>query len=236
MERAKELFRSKKVRKTNVGAYKFDEDANEEEYRATGRTGDGCPAPSANCSYVRGIYMDEAKYYDYKDRELNIDGLANYIRTDLAGDLNKRSEETDPRLMNNYNQLQFFESKVQSLMKCMQSDLVERQCHASKIYNLQEDITTVRKEAREVADVAKDAKERAELLREPYSKTTRWELWLPIGRPLKKESVPVLLSIAIIFLILSLGMFLRLTSFGFSFGRLPSSTNGSAQTGFMKYQ
>ena len=144
----------------------------------------------------------------------------------MASDLGSKETDAEQRLQTNFTILQMVEANVQNIMKCLQSDIIERQCHAGKVYSIQEEIQTAKKQAEETAQLAKDAKERADLLREPYSKTTRWELWFPIGRPLQKESVPVLLSVAILLLVLSLGMFLRLTSFGFSFGRLPQQIGG----------
>jgi hypothetical protein len=186
-----------------------------------------CPQPPSTCARIRRNYLTELKFREYKEANLNIDELGNYVSGgNLASDLGSKKTDAEQRLQTNFTILQMAEANVQNIMKCLQSDIIERQCHAGKVYSIQEEIQTAKKEADETAQVAKDAKERADLLREPYSKTTRWELWFPIGRPLQKESVPVLLSVAILLLVLSLGMFLRLTSFGFSFGRLPQQIGG----------
>jgi hypothetical protein len=59
----------------------------------------------------------------------------------------------------------------------------------------------------------KSSKERAALLRDPYAETTVWESWFPLGRPLEKSSVPVLWTMALIFLVVSLGLFLYMAGF-----------------------
>jgi hypothetical protein len=186
-----------------------------------------CPQPPSTCANVRRNYSTDLKFREYKEANLNIDELGNYVSGgNLSRDLGSKKNSAKQRLQSYFTTLQMVEAKVQSMMKCLQSDIIERQCHAGKVYSIQEEIQTAKKEAEETAQVAKDAKERADLLRDPYTKTTRWELWFPIGRPLQKESVPVLLSVAILLLVLSLGMFLRLTTFGFTFGRLPQQIGG----------
>jgi hypothetical protein len=74
----------------------------------------------------------------------------------------------------------------------------------------------------------KSSKERAALLRDPYSETTVWESWFPLGRPLEKSSVPVLWTMALIFLVVSLGLFLYMA--GFQLEVVNKFAEGTAET------
>jgi hypothetical protein len=93
------------------------------------------------------------------------------------------------------------------------------------MYTLQQDIENLRKELKEKQETVNEAKERSETLRDPYTKTTWWELWFPLGRPMKKEHVPVLLSVSIFMLIFSLGIFLRFAGFELRFEAIQSTVN-----------
>lgn len=111
------------------------------------------------------------------------------------------------------NDLKNLETDVQSVLKCLQEEIVQRENISSDIYDLQQKAKE-KKEQVETKDInVRSSKERAALLRDPYAETTVWESWFPLGRPLEKSSVPVLWTMALIFLIVSLGLFLYMAGF-----------------------
>lgn len=120
------------------------------------------------------------------------------------------------------------EKKLQSAMKCLDLEVNQRQSISSEIYSLQNSV----KEKEKVVDTkhtnVRAAKERAHLLRDPYSEVTIWESWFPLQRPLEKYSVPVLWFFSIVFLILSIGLFLQLVGFKLDIGgRLQQATTAA---------
>jgi hypothetical protein len=169
----------------------------------------------ATCRELRPNYASMNSFLKYKENQLNTNDLDIYVGGLLSSDVQnqgtpEQQAEGQGRLNTNLGTLRILEQKVASMMKCIQQDIIQKQTYSGKIYNLQMEIEDKRKEVSSMETTAKEAAERAELLDKPYSKTNRWETWFPLGRPLQKESLPVLLSFALLFLTLSLGMFLRL--------------------------
>ncbi len=174
----------------------------------------------ASCTALRPNYRTMEDFLKYKDSDLNTNELAIYVSGTLASDLQPSSEPeaqaaASQRLNENLGKLQIFEQKMATMAKCVQQDIIQKQTYSGKIYDLQSEIEEAQKTVNEMETTSKEAKERADLLDQPYSKTTRWEPWFPLGRPLQQTSLPVLLSFAILFLVLSLGMFLHLLSIQF---------------------
>ena len=111
------------------------------------------------------------------------------------------------------NDLKGLETDVQGILKCLQEEIVQRENISSDIYDLQQKAKE-KKEQVITKDInVRSSKERAALLRDPYAETTVWESWFPLGRPLEKSSVPVLWTMALIFLIVSIGLFLYIAGF-----------------------
>ena len=169
----------------------------------------------ATCRELRPNYTTMDSFLKYKETDLNTNELDMYVGGLLASDLQnqgtpEQQAEAQSRLQANLGTLRILEQRVAAITKCVQQDIIQKQVYSGKIYNLQMEIENKRKEVASMETTAKEAAERAELLDKPYSKTNRWETWFPLGRPLRKESLPVLLSLALLFLTLSLGMFLRL--------------------------
>jgi len=110
------------------------------------------------------------------------------------------------------------EEKLQRAMKCLDLEVNQRTALSADIYSLQD----TAKEKSKLVDTKKvnvnAAKERAHLLRDPYTEVSNWESWFPLGRPLEKHSVPVLWFFSIVFLILSIGLFLQLAGFTLDIG------------------
>jgi hypothetical protein len=190
------------------------------------------PSLSNECANIRGYYSSLESYQSLKDtypEVLKIDSLASYINQgSLDNDLRKNDAEAQQRVSTNLYSLQNKERVMNLILKCITGDISTLQSEAGKIYNLEKELSEKTKEANSKEDIAKEAKERANLLETPYNKTSVWEALFPLGRPLQKESVPVLLGISIFFLIFSLFMFLRLASIelefkaeGYSLDRIP---------------
>jgi len=190
------------------------------------------PSLSNECANIRDYYSSLESYQSLKDtypEVLKIDSLASYINQgSLDNDLRKNDAAAQQRVSENLDSLQNKERVMNLILKCITGDISTLQSEAGKIYNLEKELSEKTKEANSKEDIAKEAKERANLLETPYNKTSVWEALFPLGRPLQKESVPVLLGISIFFLIFSLFMFLRLASIelefkaeGYSLDRIP---------------
>ncbi len=107
------------------------------------------------------------------------------------------------------NRLQTAENIVASYIRCIQKDIVQRNDVSSRLYTLQQEVEEARKTAAQRKETLAEAKERASEVQNPYSNTTWWETWFPLGRPIQKDNIPVLLSVSILMLVFSLGIFLR---------------------------
>jgi hypothetical protein len=108
------------------------------------------------------------------------------------------------------NALKEAEAKMQESMKCMNLEINQRQSLSSDIYTLNQEAKTKEEDVKTKHENVKAAKERAELLQDPYNKTTVWEGWFPMGRPLEQGSIPVLWFLSIVFLSISFGLFLEM--------------------------
>lgn len=171
------------------------------------------------CATLRPNYESMSAFLQYKNRDLNTDNLSIYLGGILQADLQNRASAEpqeqaaiQQRSNENIGNLQLLEQRVATLTKCIQDDIIQKQQYSGQLYGLQQDIANQEKEVKEMEQIANESQERSDTLDAPYSKTTRWQSWFPLGRPLQQISLPVLLSFALLFLVLSLGMFLRLAS------------------------
>jgi outer membrane murein-binding lipoprotein Lpp len=108
------------------------------------------------------------------------------------------------------NALKAAEARMQESMKCLNQEINQRQSLSSDIYALNQEAKTKEEDVKTKHENVKAAKERAELLQDPYDKTTVWEGWFPMGRPLERGSIPVLWFLSIVFLSISFGLFLEM--------------------------
>ena len=166
------------------------------------------PASLLNeCSDIRDKYSSLEAYQAYKEANptiFNIDTLASYVNGNgLNADLDKNDAAAQQNVSTKLTSLQVTENTVNRVLKCITSDISVLQGEGGKIYDLEKRVSEKIKEANEKEEIAKESKERAKLLETPYNKTSVWEAWFPLGRPLQKESVPVLLGISIFFLVFS---------------------------------
>jgi hypothetical protein len=138
------------------------------------------------------------------------------------------TQTTSDVISKKMNELKMLETDVQSVLGCLQKEIVQRENISSDIYDLHQQMKE-KKEQVTTKDInVKSSKERAALLRDPYSETTVWESWFPLGRPLEKSSVPVLWTMALIFLVVSLGLFLYMA--GFQLEVVNKLAEGTAET------
>lgn len=188
------------------------------------------PAEDATCIRARENYSSQEKYNKFKEQDIfYTDALDVYINGGgLAADKIKNDGLAQQRMTEIQTQLSAKEEMMGYYTRCISRDINQKQDISSEIYTIQKTLDTKREELKVKEEIAAQAKERASLLEKPYNKTTVWEAWFPLGRPLKKESVPVLLGLSIFFLVLSLGLFLRLASIelqftaqGYSLDRIP---------------
>lgn len=190
------------------------------------------PSLSNECSDIRGYYSSLESYQLYRESQpdtFDVNSLGSYVNGGgLDTDLRNNNAAAQQRVSTNLVSLQKKENSINRLIKCITGDIATLQREGGKIYDLEKQLSEKTKEANSKEEIAKEAKERAKTLETPYNKTSVWEAWFPLGRPLQKESVPVLLGISIFFLILSLFMFLRLASIelqfkaeGYSLDRIP---------------
>ncbi len=138
---------------------------------------------------------------------------------------NSNNPEENSRYNTLISHLQVAENNLDSYTQCLQKDLLQRTDYSSRIYNLQQDREVARQAAEDRKNIANEAKERVTDVQDPYSKTTWWETWFPLGRPMRKENVPVLLSVSILMLVFSLGIFLRFAGLELKLASIGESTN-----------
>lgn len=138
------------------------------------------------------------------------------MNANLGNDIGSSTASSQQAVHDALTNLQTLESTANTMMKCIQSEINDRNAESSTLYTLQSNVATARKTLEDKKSIIDQAKERSSTLENPYEKTTVWEGWFPLGRPLKLESVPVLWSIAIFLLVISLGLFLRLSSIEFN--------------------
>lgn len=179
------------------------------------------------CNTNRTNYRSLASYET--NLKPTLDGYANAIRTITGNTIDTWKNSTQATDTQQYtsalSNLQLLEANLETNMKCIQKDILQRNNYSSRLYTLQQEIEEARKELENKKEIVSEAKERASLVENPYSNTTWWETWFPLGRPIKKDSVPVLLAVSIFMLVFSLGVFLRFAGLELQLIPLQTSTN-----------
>jgi hypothetical protein len=185
------------------------------------------PTPDPGCSTRRSGYSTIANFESSLKPILKtyVDTVAAYTGDQYVAMRDSRDPAQNAQQRKALDDLQLAESNLAATIACLNKDILQRNTEASKIYTLQQEIEAKRKEAELKKQGVDEAKERSALLENPYSKTTWWEAWFPLGRPIRKENVPVLLSVSILMLVLSLGLFLKLAGFELRLEPLVQSSN-----------
>jgi hypothetical protein len=189
------------------------------------------PQEDSTCSTSRVNYRSIELYE--RNLKPTLDGYANAIRSITGSTLETWKNSNQVADTQQYtaalNNMTLLENNLEQNMQCIQKDILQRNLYSSRLYTLQQEIETTRKELEQKKGIVSEAKERASLVQNPYSNTTWWETWFPLGRPIKKDTVPVLLAVSIFMLVFSLGIFLRFAGLELQLIPLQEST-----TSFLK--
>ena len=169
------------------------------------------PQQDRNCNDIRVSYNSLAAYESTGKPSIlpSITAISAYSGDQVMNYKNSRDGNETMLYNTLISQLQVAETQTNRFLKCLQTDILQRNDYTSKLYTLQQEVEEARKTAAERKQTASEARERVSDVQDPYSKTTWWETWFPLGRPIQKENVPVLLSVSILMLVFSLGIFLR---------------------------
>lgn len=185
------------------------------------------PRQDLNCTNKRVDYKSTADYERFLKGQIQgyINGISGYTGDQIEVLKNSREVAQNTAYRTALDNLILAENVLNSNIQCINKDILQRNDYSSRLYSLQQEIEGLRKELESKKQIAKDAQERSDQLENPYNKTTWYELWFPLGRPIKKENVPVLLSVSIIMLVFSLGIFLRYAGMELRLESIGSSTN-----------
>jgi outer membrane murein-binding lipoprotein Lpp len=129
-------------------------------------------------------------------------------------------------------QLQNIETQITNTLSCAQERLNTLSNTPSSITRLTSDLTAARAELDAAKQTAQIAKERSQLITNPEKRTSVYEGWFPIFRPLQLTSMLVLLGLALFFTSFSLGILTQLMGFQIQLGyavpfvQTPGSTGG----------
>lgn len=154
-----------------------------------------------------------------------IDAVSGYSGDTVMQKKDSRDANENLAYQTLLNQLQLAETNVSSYIRCIQKDIVQRNDISSKLYTLQQEVEDARKIAAQRKVTLAEAKERSSEVQNPYNNTTWWQSWFPLGRPIQKDNIPVLLSVSILMLVFSLGIFLRFAGYELQLASLASTTN-----------
>jgi leucyl-tRNA synthetase len=154
-----------------------------------------------------------------------IDAIGGYSGDQVMNLKNSRDVNENATYNRLIDQLQIAENTLNSGITCIQKDILQRNDYSSKLYTLQQEVEQARKTSLERKQTAEEAKERSMEVQNPYANTTWWETWFPLGRPIQKDNVPVLLSVSVLMLVFSLGIFLRFAGQELKFVPISPSVN-----------
>ena len=185
------------------------------------------PEQDRNCNDIRMNYRSIAAFESNGKSVIQplITSISSYSGDQVISYKNSQNGNDTVLYNTLIGQLGIAETQVNRYLKCIQSDILQRSDYASRLYSLQQEVEEARKTLEERKQTASEAKERVSDVQDPYSKTTWWETWFPLGRPIQKENVPVLLSVSILMLVFSLGIFLRFAGQEIKFVPFSAMTN-----------
>jgi hypothetical protein len=185
------------------------------------------PEQDRNCNDIRMSYNSLQAYESTGKPSIlpSITAIGSYSGDQVINFKNSRDGNETTLYNTLISRLQVAETQTNRFLKCLQTDILQRNDYTSRLYTLQQEVEEARKTAEERKQTASEAKERVSDVQDPYSKTTWWETWFPLGRPIQKENVPVLLSVSILMLVFSLGIFLRFAGQDLKFVPFSAVTN-----------
>lgn len=185
------------------------------------------PAQDATCIDKRLNYKSKADFERFLKGQIQgyLDTISGYTGAQIEELKNSKDPAKNSLYMTALTNLQLAENNLNSHIQCLNKDILQRNDYSSKMYSIQQEIEGLRKEVKQKKEIVDEAKERANLLENPYSNTTWNETWFPLGRPIQKENVPVLLATSILMLVFSLGIFLRFAGLEVRIDSLRSNAN-----------
>lgn len=189
------------------------------------------PTEDSSCAAYRLNYRSTADYERFAKQDIGqyVTAVSSYTGDQVMQLKNSRVPTENATYTTLLAQLQIAENSLNSYISCIQKDILQRNDYSSRIYNLQQEVEQARKRTQQLKETASEAKERSQDVQNPYNKTTWWETWFPLGRPIQKENVPVLLSVSILMLVFSLGIFLRFAGLELQIASISASVNSFAK-------
>lgn len=171
------------------------------------------------CKSIRPNYTDSSIFNTIKQQTFvdNLEAIGGITGNMYIANKNSTNASSNVKAKDDLAKLIALESILDEYLSCISSDLQEMTRQASKIYSLQDQLKINRKKVSEMKEIAKTAEERSQLVSDPYSQTSYHESWFPLGRPIKKENIPVLVAFSIFFLVFAFAMFLRLSALDLQF-------------------
>lgn len=185
------------------------------------------PPQDMNCNDKRRNYQSKADFDRFLKGQIQgyISQISGYTGDQIQALKDSKKPEENALFFAAIDNLQLAENLLNSHIQCLNKDIIQRNDYSSRLYSMQQELEKIRKEAEEKKLIAKEAKERSTQLENPYNNTTWWETWFPLGRPIQKESVPVLISVSILMLVFSLGIFLKFAGMELKFESIQQSAN-----------
>ncbi len=114
---------------------------------------------------------------------------------------------------------------VEKTIACLQEKTAQLNNTTTDIYTLQTNFAVVQNDVGKAAEDMKIAKERMKLLVNPEEKRTAYDSWFPLQRPLRIESLVLLLAFGLFFITVFFGILMRQLGFTVNVGYiLPIST------------
>lgn len=114
--------------------------------------------------------------------------------------------------------LQNLESDIAKTLACAQTTFQTQSNAPSSITRLTSELTTVRGELEQAKKNATLAKERAQMITNPEKRTTVYEGWFPMFRPLQLTSMLMIIGFGLFFLCIALGITTKMLGFHIQLG------------------
>lgn len=120
---------------------------------------------------------------------------------------------------------------VEQTIRCLQEKTAQLNNVSSDIYALEQQFAVEQKNMKNAAEDMKIAKERMKYLVNPEEKRTVYESWFPLHRPLRAESLILLLALGLFFITVFFGIFMRQLGFFVNVGYILPITATTSGTG-----
>jgi hypothetical protein len=122
---------------------------------------------------------------------------------------------------------------VEQTIRCLQEKTAQLNNVSSDIYALQQQFAVEQKNMKNASEDMKIAKERMKFLVNPEEKRTVYEGWFPMHRPLRPESMILLLAFGLFFITVFFGILMRQLGFFVNVGYILPITNMTSGSGLL---